>query len=64
MAHTMQTESSMTMMPADPRNDPAFCTESMSIGTSISLGVKIGIDAPPGMTPFRVRPFGMPPACS
>ena len=31
-AHTMQVESSITMMPAEPRNEPAFCTESMSIG--------------------------------
>ena len=59
----MQTVSSITMMPAEPSNEPAFCTESMSIGTSISSGVKIGMDAPPGMTPFSVRPFGMPPAC-
>jgi hypothetical protein len=60
----MQTESSMTMMPADPRNDPAFWTESMSMATSISSGVKTGMDAPPGMTPFSFRPFGMPPAWS
>jgi hypothetical protein len=60
----MQTVSSITMMPAEPRNEPAFCTESMSIGTSISAGVKTGIDAPPGITPFSARPPGMPPAWS
>ena len=58
----MQTVSSITMTPAEPRNEPAFCTESMSIGTSISSGVKTGIEAPPGMTAFSFRPGGMPPA--
>jgi hypothetical protein len=54
----------MTMMPADPRNDPACCTESKSIATSIWSGVNTGIEAPPGITALSVRPFAMPPACS
>ena len=60
--HTMHVRSSITMTPADPRKEPAFCTESMSIGTSISAGVKTGIEAPPGMTAFSSRPPAMPPA--
>ena len=36
----------------------------LSASVKVSSAVKMGIDAPPGITPFSLRPFGMPPACS
>ena len=51
-AWTMQVSSSMTMIPAVPRKAPIARMESKSMLTSISSGVRMGNDEPPGMTAF------------
>ncbi len=60
----MGVSSAMTMTPAEPSIEPAAATESKSIATSISSGRSSGDDNPPGMTAFRLRPDGRPPAAS
>jgi len=60
----MHVVSSSTMMPAEPRSEPAFCTPSKLAGTSRSLGRRIGTEDPPGMTALSVRPSRTPPARS
>ena len=59
----MHVVSSSTMMPADPRSDPAFCTPSKLACVSSWSGRRIGTDEPPGITAFSVRPGRTPPAC-
>src|SRR5437899_12398769 len=51
-ASTMQTESSSTMMPAEPSIDPAFMAASKFNGVPLSSVVSVGGDAPPGITAF------------
>jgi len=40
----------MTITPPDPAIVPIFAIDSMSYGTSISLGRSTGVDDPLGMT--------------
>ena len=51
-------------MPAEPSIEPAFIIASKLSGISISSGVSIGADAPPGMTAFNLRSPLMPPQWS
>ena len=50
----MQTVSSITMSPAEPRSDPAFWMWSKLAGVSRSLSSRIGTDDPPGMIALNV----------
>ena len=54
--------SSITITPPVPRCVPFWDRNSSAIGTSSSVGGRIGIDNPPGITPFRRRPPRTPPA--
>src|SRR5882724_9063269 len=56
----MHVVSSSTTTPPDPSIEPAFIRVSKSIATSISSAVRMGVLDPPGTTPFRPRPFGIP----
>ncbi len=60
----MQARSSTTMIAAEPRYEPAACTESKSSATSSWSGVKTGTDEPPGMIAFSARPSATPCPCS
>ena len=60
----MQARSSMTMIAAEPRYEPAAWIESKSAGVSISSGVNTGTDEPPGMTAFSCLPPATPPPAS
>ena len=44
----MQARSSTTITAAEPRNEPAACTESKSSAMSSWSGVKTGTEEPPG----------------
>ena len=56
----MQTESSITMVPAEPSMDPPLAMESKSMATSISSAVSIGVEDPPGITQRSFRPSSSP----
>ena len=60
----MQTVSSITMMPAEPIMEPLLLGPSTSIGTSISSGVRMAAEEPPGITALSGRPSRMPPPWS
>ena len=60
--HTMQVESSITMVPAEPSMEPALATPSKSIAMSSSSAVRTGVEEPPGTTAFSLRPLAMPRA--
>src|SRR5712692_6506718 len=63
-ASGMDTVSSITMMPAEPIMEPLLLGPSTSMGMSISSGVRMAADEPPGTTALRARPPGMPPQWS
>ena len=54
----------MTIMAAVPSSDPAAWTDSKSMGVSRCSPVSSGVDEPPGVHAFTVRPSTTPPACS
>ena len=58
--HTMQVESSITMVPAEPSMEPAFATPSKSIATSISPAVRTGRRGAAGDDRLSLRPFVIP----
>ncbi len=60
----MQVVSSITMMPPVPSMVLRSRRNSLAMGTSSWPAGRIGIDMPPGITPFTLRPSGTPPACS
>ena len=60
----MHVVSSITMQPAEPSRVPFFASESKSMRTSISSAFRIGTEEPPGITPFNLFPFRMPPQTS
>src|SRR5919204_2932181 len=60
----MFTVSSKIISAAVPSSDPALATSSKSSGTSRCSAVRNGVDEPPGVKNFSVRPFGIPPARS
>ena len=57
----MDTVSSITTMPAEPIMEPLLLGPSTSMGMSISSGVRMADEEPPGTTALSARPPRMPP---
>ena len=60
----MHVVSSITITPPVPSIVLRSRRCSLAIGTSSWSAGRIGIDMPPGITPFTLRPPGIPPARS
>jgi len=54
----------MTMTPPVPSMVLRSRRNSLAMGTSSMLAGSTGIETPPGITAFTLRPSGGPPACS